>query len=270
MALVAALLGGIALVGSCTLNRNPHDDEGAVFELVGVHAAIECEACHGDGPFESLPTDCVACHEEDRPRRHHGKQSCGNAGCHTPLGWLATGGRLDDDDDVVPTPTTDTDLPTTDTDTTVPTTPQPTTPTPTTTTPTGTVGHEYFPLVGVHDNACEDCHLDFPDTDTERIVCRDCHEEDRRDAYHYVGQDCAHCHPMESGWANPTEHEFLLPHGIGTVEECLECHPDIDDRAGNFVCTDCHEQAETDADHQIFQDYQFESTACVGCHPDGA
>jgi len=261
-----------AAVASCTLNRNPHDDEGTTFALIGVHNAIECEACHGDGAFGPLSTECVDCHEEDRPNKHYGERSCGNAGCHIPVGWKATGGRLDDDDDdTIITPgddddddLTDTDTTDTDTDTDTDTVPTDTSP------PTGTSGHEFFPLLGVHDQACDTCHVNFPTTDTERLVCRDCHEDDRKDIYHYTGQDCAHCHPTEAGWGNNKVHEYLLPHALGTVEECSSCHPDELDRAGQFVCTDCHEQAQTDADHGAFQGYSFESSACVGCHPDGA
>jgi len=235
------LIAGTALAGalvlSCSVNDNPHDDEDTTFPLVGVHAAIECEACHGDGEFTSLPADCVACHEEDRPNRHHGKQSCGNAGCHTPVGWDATGGLNDDDDD--------------------------------TTTPTDF--HETFPLAGVHDIVdCVVCHEAFPDTDTERIVCTDCHEDDRLDLYHYAGQDCAHCHPMESGWSGYQEHPFVLPHDNGNVAECFNCHDDPANGASGYACLDaCHPQKETDAIHAAFQGYYWESTACVGCHPDG-
>ena len=103
----AQLLFGIglaaAVVASCATNNNPHDDDNPTFELVGVHAAIECETCHGDGAFGPLPTDCVSCHEADRPERHYRQRSCGEAGCHTPVGWKATGfGDDDDDDDSVP------------------------------------------------------------------------------------------------------------------------------------------------------------------------
>ena len=276
-----ALLGA-ALAGSCTVNKNPHDDKKPTFPLEGVHNAIECEACHGDGEFGALPTDCVACHEADRPKKHYGQQSCGNDGCHTPVGWKATGGLGDDDDDdddiVTPGDDDDDDIVTTpgddDDDTTTPGDDDDTT-TPgddddDTTTDTGTAGHEFFPLVGVHAQGCNVCHVNFPTTDTERLVCKDCHEADRSDLYHYAGQDCAHCHPTEAGWGNNQEHEFLLPHPGGNVEECINCHPSPENRAGEFVCTDCHEQKATDAIHQIFQGYKFDSGACVGCHPDGA
>ena len=261
----AQLLFGIglaaAVVASCATNNNPHDDDNPTFELVGVHAAIECETCHGDGAFGPLPTDCVSCHEADRPERHYRQRSCGEAGCHTPVGWKATGfGDDDDDDDDITTPGDDDDDITTpgddDDDTT--------------TTDTGTAGHEFFPLLGVHAQTCDVCHVNFPTTDTERLVCSDCHDADRPDPYHYQGQDCAHCHPTEAGWAGYEVNEFQLPHPGGNVEECISCHPDPLDRAGSYYCLDCHLEKPTGQIHQIFQGYVWESTACVGCHPDGA
>ena len=39
------------------------------WELVGAHLEVSCEGCHGAvlGP---LPTECAACHEDDRPAGH--------------------------------------------------------------------------------------------------------------------------------------------------------------------------------------------------------
>ena len=264
--LVALLAtAGAVVVPSCLSNDNPHDDDDPSFPLVGRHDAIPCETCHGDGAFGPLPTACESCHADDVPPEHY-EGSCGDAGCHTPVGWKATGGvGIGDDDDDVPTGDDDDDdvtnpgdddddvITTGDDDDDV------------------TTGndHEFLPLVGPHDVLCTECHADLGNI-TERLVCQDCHDDDRDGADHYVGQDCAHCHPTEAGWAGYEVNEFQLPHPGGNVEECISCHPDPLDRAGSYYCLDCHLEKPTGQIHQIFQGYVWESTACVGCHPDGA
>ena len=34
-------------------------------QLVGVHATLDCDACHAGGVYAGTPTDCVGCHLDD-------------------------------------------------------------------------------------------------------------------------------------------------------------------------------------------------------------
>jgi hypothetical protein len=35
------------------------------YQLVGVHATLECSSCHAGGVYAGTPTDCVGCHQAD-------------------------------------------------------------------------------------------------------------------------------------------------------------------------------------------------------------
>lgn len=88
MKLSAALLPAAvfaAVSWSCAPNPDPPHDKGMSFPLVGLHEALPCESCHGTDGFEALPTECAACHEQDRPPDHY-PGDCGD--CHDEFGWL--------------------------------------------------------------------------------------------------------------------------------------------------------------------------------------
>ena len=63
--------------------RFDHDLAG--FPLLGLHAALACEACHVDARFADTPRTCVACHRQDDPHRKALGPAC--ADCHNPNGW---------------------------------------------------------------------------------------------------------------------------------------------------------------------------------------
>jgi hypothetical protein len=75
----------LLLLTACD-KRLPHGGEDPVYPLRGLHAAVPCEACHGPGTPEELPTACIDCHDTDRPAPdHHPGQDCST--CHTEEGW---------------------------------------------------------------------------------------------------------------------------------------------------------------------------------------
>lgn len=289
-AVLGILFVGVpAVVVSCLSNDNPHDDEPSSFPLIGRHDAIQCESCHGDGAFTALNPACESCHEAERPVDHY-TGSCGDAGCHIPVGWSATGGVGvgDDDDDTIVGDDDDTVVGDDD-DTTVVGDDDDVTTTGDDDDDVTTTGsdHEFLPLVGPHAVGCFDCHAGYPDTSTERLVCLDCHEGDRDGAGHYAGQDCAHCHTVTAGWGNNDVHRFTLAHpdpAPGPVDDgclvdpapapvqlCISCHPDPTDRPGSYGCISCHAQTETDCRHAngAFPGYVYADVNCLGCHPDG-
>ena len=54
------------------------------FPLVGLHAAVTCEACHRTKRFKETPTRCAACHADTAHKARLGSDC---ARCHTPNGW---------------------------------------------------------------------------------------------------------------------------------------------------------------------------------------
>ena len=85
--LVARGVLGLLLVASAACSKQlPHGGDDPLWPLVGKHAGVPCEGCHGPGTPQTLPTACVECHDEDRPSAaHFPGQDC--ARCHTPEGW---------------------------------------------------------------------------------------------------------------------------------------------------------------------------------------
>lgn len=61
------------------------DHDLARFPLLGLHASLACEECHGDPKLVGTPSACIACHGEDDT--HEAKLGPGCQDCHTPNGW---------------------------------------------------------------------------------------------------------------------------------------------------------------------------------------
>jgi hypothetical protein len=53
--------------------------------LLGLHAAVPCEACHADRGFAKTASACIACHRDDNPHGPSIVEDCG--ACHNPNGW---------------------------------------------------------------------------------------------------------------------------------------------------------------------------------------
>ena len=76
-----------------------------------------------------------------------------------------------------------------------------------------------------------------------------------------------------TAWTPSTwDHEQLFPieSGAHTNIDCNQCHVTPSNYA-HFECILCHEHNESDManDHQDRRDYQWVSTACYACHPNG-
>lgn len=296
LAIALAALWGAAGFGCIDLSTTADH-----WELRGAHLAVTCEGCHPqeDG-FEGAPTRCIGCHADDKPSGHY-DGDCGE--CHTEDGWgdgvanhaffplehahaIACDLCHDGDDyeglssacqscheDERPDdhyeqfdcagchePTSWDD---------------------------GVLGHDFFPLYGGHDIACQECHLDDQDYSGLSQVCASCHEADRPDD-HWDGQDCADCH-LITDWTDASiDHDFFpLEHAHditcsachddgwdGLDSSCQACH-EADRPNGHFDgmdCEDCHEP--TDWDHgQFDHDPLFPLPhrgvdSCDDCHTD--
>lgn len=205
------------------------------FALTGVHAVVDCDACHTtDLPreFSGTPTECAACHEGDfastkSPDHQAAGFSMECAACHRSgtLSWS-------------------------DADYAHPAT---------------------FPLEGGHANRnCTDCHLEqYSGLST---ACFDCHEQDftaAEDPEHVMGvfdTDCLRCHST-SAWV-PAQFDHSLSRfaltGAHQRVECASCH--IAGYTGTAMeCLACHADdyaATTDPNHT-----QAEiPTTCDVCH----
>lgn len=127
------------------------------------------------------------------------------------------------------------------------------------------IDHSFFPLVGGHaDPECVDCHADQP-FDAASSVCSTCHAPPNG---HFPGA-CDDCHDTRDWDDAEFDHDpfFPLPHD--DVSACESCHVTGDYAV--FSCIDCHEhrRSEMDDEHDDVGNYQWNSDACLSCHPNG-
>jgi hypothetical protein len=54
------------------------------FPLIGLHAAVACEACHRTPSFKEASRACAGCHTD---AHHAGRLGPNGATCHNPNGW---------------------------------------------------------------------------------------------------------------------------------------------------------------------------------------
>lgn len=54
------------------------------FPLIGLHAAVTCEACHTSQAFKATPMACNICHKD---AHHEGRMGATCDRCHNPNGW---------------------------------------------------------------------------------------------------------------------------------------------------------------------------------------
>ena len=182
------------------------------FPLTGLHANIQCKACHTNGVFKGTPKNCFACHAVKDI--HTGQFGTVCESCHNTSGWKNV-----------------------------------------------TFDHAKtaFPLTGLHTNVqCKACHTNGTYKGTPKN-CFACHAA--RDKHNgQFGTACESCHNT-SGWKNVTfDHAktaFPLTgthttlqckacHGNGvykgTPKDCYSCHAARDKHNGQFgtQCGSCH------------------------------
>ncbi|MCB9669198.1 MAG: hypothetical protein H6736_13955 [Alphaproteobacteria bacterium] len=181
-----------------------YDHDTTSFPLVGLHAGVNCEDCHGDRetavylgrPFD----DCDACHVDEHQGRFE-PTMCQR--CHTAEGFRALFFNHDDTN---------------------------------------------FPHTGKHKQvACNGCHEDFRWVGFPYGSCADCHEKASPHQPGVLGSDtCDDCHNTESfkqisfDHAANTRFDLGLPHGD---KACGACHEGIDRFEGlTGECTACHQE----------------------------
>ncbi len=143
---------------ACEQCHNTSSWRGATFShrwpLTGRHAALDCSACHKGSVPGPLPTDCIACHRDERARApNHSAFPLTCEQCHNTSTWK------------------------------------------------GAVFNHRFPLTGPHRLDCSTCHMGG---NTRVFNCLACHEHSRQKmddkhkeerGYSYDSPSCVRCHP---------------------------------------------------------------------------
>ncbi len=142
------------------------------------------------------------------------------------------------------------------------------------------IHNEYWPLTGAHltiASDCDACHGgNYISTPNE---CVGCHLDDYNqttDPDHQAAQfptTCEDCHTTIAWVPSTFDHDgqyFPIYSGEheGEWNTCSECHPNPSNY-GVFTCLTCHEQGETDDEHNEVTGYSYNSDACYACHPNG-
>lgn len=215
-----------------------HNQSG--FPLTGAHLSVSCVECHSNG-YQNTPTECSACHTPDY-------NSASNPN-HQSLGLSM---------DCVTCHTTAPDW-----------------------NPALFPNHnDFYPLLGAHAaiaDQCVTCHNgNYNNTPNTCFGCHQAEYNNTNNPDHQAAQfptTCETCHNQNSWVPSTWDHDDLyFPIYSGKHEDewnqCNDCHTNPNNYSV-FTCITCHEQNETDEEHDEVGGYQYNSNACLACHPDG-
>src|SRR6266567_1782431 len=275
------------------------------FALTGMHATLDCVACHLNNRFKGTPASCYACHRKDfvatnNPPHVPAGLPHDCAVCHSTASWL--GAKFDH--------TAYTSYPLTGMHVNIPCAQCHTdnrfagTPTDcyschkaqytSTTNPnhitagfptTCAVCHNTsswadavfnhnktaFPLTGAHVRvACTQCHINnvYTGTPTDCYACHKTQYNSTTNPNHITAgfpTTCATCHNTTS-WAGATfNHTWFNVNHGGANGVCATCHTNSADYSV-FTCTNCHAKTSTDRQHGGVNGYIYNSVNCYACH----
>jgi hypothetical protein len=179
------------------------------FALTGMHASLDCTACHLNGHFQGTPATCYGCHAKDflgTTNPNHAKagfpRDCGM--CHTTATWLnATFNHAQF---------------------------------------TG------FALTGGHANVpCQSCHVNN-NYNLTTTACSSCHMKDYSGAsnpnHAALGfpTDCSLCHSTLA-WQPATFNHAAVGFpltGAHAALQCVSCHTNGNFNLTSTACSSCH------------------------------
>jgi hypothetical protein len=180
------------------------------FALTGMHAKLDCAACHGNGNFQGTSANCISCHAKEynaaqNPNHVQAGFPADCAICHSTSSW--SGARFDHN------------------------------------------AFTSFSLTGAHATvACAQCHPNGRYAGTPRN-CASCHLSDYQkttNPNHAAAgfpQDCAICHSTSSWSGARFDHNaftsFSLTGAHATVA-CAQCHPNGRYAGTPRDCASCH------------------------------
>jgi hypothetical protein len=208
------------------------------FQLVGVHATLDCTACHSSGVYEGLPSDCVDCHIEDYDATTDPDHPAAGfptdcEQCHSPAA------RWDDG--------------------------------------TG-FEHPYQLVGVHATLDCGACHGGgvYAGTPTDCVGCHLQNYNGANDPNHRAAgfpTDCELCHrPSDASWNQGTFNHgyFPITGGPHASADCVDCHTNPSNfRIFNCLDAGCHPRSTIDEKHDEEDGYVYDSAACYSCHPDG-
>ena len=205
------------------------------FMLTGVHAKLECAACHAGGRFQGTPSNCFGCHAKDfnaTKNPDHVRagfpQDCSK--CHTTMSWQ--GARFDHN------------------------------------------AFTKFPLTGAHASvSCQQCHINGKFTGTS-ADCASCHTKNfnstKNPDHKAAGfpTTCTLCHTT-SGWQGArfdhnTFTKFPLT-GVHASVSCQQCHINGKFTGTPMDCASCHINNFNNAKNPDHKTAGFPTT-CATCH----
>jgi len=219
-----------------------HEQTG--FPLMGAHTTINCNDCHTSETnlrFSPINPACITCHQADyasaKVPDHIGQgfpTDCTQCHRQTEMEWSAGG-----------------------------------------------IVHSFFPLEQGHQiNDCTICHKNpiYSDINPACIACHNTDFVNAKDPDHrQFPTECNLCHSLAIGWrpASFANHDDKFPiysgNHKGEWDQCTDCHTTAGSFA-SFSCIDCHEHNNANdmaKEHDEVSGFQFVSTACFGCHPNG-
>ena len=207
------------------------------FGLHGLHADIQCLACHNVEDFSKVEPTCATCHQDI----HRGRMGVACGRCHTEEGWTffdaeriheGTNFPIQGKHLLIDCLSCHPGMPTAD-----------------------------FRRVWTQ---CYDCHrLDYEGATNP---------DHRASGFSTL---CQTCHEM-TGWTPSfiPDHDIYFPIYSGTHNRkwdmCSDCHV-VPGNFKVFECINCHEHRRTEMDskHQGIPGYAYNSPACYQCHPTG-
>lgn len=218
-------------------------DHNNTYPLTGAHSVIagNCVQCHPNG-YSNTPNTCAGCHQNNynqsvNPNHQSLGLSNNCAVCHTTNpDWQPA---------------------------------------------SFPVHNNYYVIAGAHiaiTNQCADCHngnyVTTPNT------CAGCHMNEynqTNNPAHAAAQfptSCEDCHTQTAWTPSTFDHDgqyFPIYSGQheGEWNTCSECHPNASNYAVFTCTTSCHPQNSTNNDHNGVSGYQYLSSACLSCHPNG-
>jgi hypothetical protein len=211
------------------------------YAIAGAHIPIanDCASCH-NGNYVNSPNTCFGCHDANfnqttKPNHAAAQFATTCESCHTQTAWKPS-----------------------------------------------TFDHNtVYPLIGAHATVavnCDQCHAagyaNTPNT------CVGCHQPNYNQAVnpnHTAAQfpnTCADCHTPAAWKPSNFNHDgqyFPVYSGKHKSEWdlCSDCHTNASNYQ-QYTCTSsCHLQPNMNTKHQGVVGYQFNSPACLACHPAG-
>jgi hypothetical protein len=204
------------------------------FPLTFGHGNRLCTECHTPPNYAGLSTTCSSCHLDDYNATNNPPHAAANfstncAQCHNTRGW--TGANF--------------------------------------------LHSPSFPLTNGHaGRACTACHTGGVWVGLS-TTCSSCHLDTyqaTRNPNHSsfgIPTTCEQCHNTVR-WGDGTfTHSFPITTGAHAGFSCNQCHTT---GVGNaFSCTHCHEhnQSSMNSEHNGVSGYQWLSSRCYQCHPNG-